>query len=1025
MLNNLINPENKQFNFYINDVGLFVDPTSISIHKEGMTYSSKTLRTNSSVKFSSGNGIYHVQLSLVFPPDSLIQLHRIICQIKNNPFVYIENDFIKDSIDPISNRENQNKSAFFTCMGINVINHPSSPGSLLAEMDLRLFNEKAYSPQLNFKLDETQKIINSENQLEEISFNLFEDKNIISTEEKKSEESIRAVKKVFNDSKIEIAVSTPYRSKIYKRYSNWLQNYYLQVNFEIDVKEILNKSPQIKSSIEKGEVGFHEYVFDKDGKKIFMNKVRDEIIHKMLRTNLKTTIYSRNFIEFNLEYKTLKSIQNFINGKDGSVETRKIQSKKLLEYMNGEISLEEPTVTINDEDSFIENKNNSLEINNLVHQKESNREYVSIYPYLNGYNIKYIKIENNKYSVEYDPGVSKIIKVLSPGKGKVAYKEDNEVEITLNELGTIKYKDVDVPEKLKDFYQETKNEVFAGSVIGLSTGITKIEVKGRIAEKIKENKETSDFLIKVKNNTSLEKLKNYVNFINDNFNLYTRRKGLENIFESYTLIELGTEFNKEDLSLLTGLSFEEDNNYQNDILNQKTIITSITGSFRHIVPSIPILGLEYPTHQFLGSIEPVYQMNLLEQDRSLNDESSIIRRLEEIRKNGQFYIKNFPEIPDSNQISIDNFITRLFGSYNAGEQFQEKLKSEFENPNETEFIVNNYNISLDSLDTFTVEGSPGAVGFNMRFSESKSYNDEKIKSAVSNELSEKSKKEIQLFFHDKIPKFKENFLNPTTENLKKQTLDGEEKYEYGKWKTKFFLAEHFYKFPRNRNARALNDYLSKYNSNILIDNNNLNENVSPDRYMFRLAQVLSEIQLVLNEYRSPNNPGKKGYSINLFSTLRGFYNTNSSVSNSNHNIGAAADTVVGGLNVMEFAVIVKYLVDQNKITSHQSNDGNSYTLGIGMYGLAANDIGVKMSDKYAGIKGFVHIDLNAKITNSNGKFYGKGSFKSTWNRLWFGKNGKDKFDYNDSITSWWNDEGVSILNSIKNNLDQAIENAGK
>ena len=52
-------------NFWINDIPLFVPPTNISIHKEGLNYSVKSLRTKSSVKMASGNGIYHLQINLV------------------------------------------------------------------------------------------------------------------------------------------------------------------------------------------------------------------------------------------------------------------------------------------------------------------------------------------------------------------------------------------------------------------------------------------------------------------------------------------------------------------------------------------------------------------------------------------------------------------------------------------------------------------------------------------------------------------------------------------------------------------------------------------------------------------------------------------------------------------------------------------------------------------------------------------------------------------------------------------------
>ena len=54
-LNNITNEQ--KVPFWINDIKLFVPPTSISIHKEGLNYSVKSLRTKSSVKMASGNGV--------------------------------------------------------------------------------------------------------------------------------------------------------------------------------------------------------------------------------------------------------------------------------------------------------------------------------------------------------------------------------------------------------------------------------------------------------------------------------------------------------------------------------------------------------------------------------------------------------------------------------------------------------------------------------------------------------------------------------------------------------------------------------------------------------------------------------------------------------------------------------------------------------------------------------------------------------------------------------------------------------
>lgn len=1038
MLNNLINVDvnEEEINFYINDVGLFVPPTSISIHKEGMTYSSKTLRTNTSVKFGSGNGIYHVQLSLVFPPDALIQLHRIIVQIKNNPFVYIENDFIKSSIDPLELDENvkdKENSLFFTCMGINVINHPSSPASFICEMDLRLFNEKAYSSRLDYRDDVTENIYKN-NQLTEISFDIpFGDNeklNIINQFPINKTNRIRSYNKIFVNKKNPTRkVRQPYKSKIYVRYSNWLQNYYLQDCFRINVFEILEKeyssedSRNILIGLKKGEVGLHDLFHNK----LSLNRLRDNMIYEMLSHATFTKILMRNFIEFNLNYELLKEIQDFIN-KNG-LQGRAEQAKKLMLYFENDEKIE----NINNEELLNNEFTSSSSLvltNDLVHPKEFKYDFVSVLPKINeetmlsykqdnsNPNIYHIKYQKNNESID-----TKNIKVLSPAEGKIFF-EKNEVKIQTNDYGIIKYLNIQYTENLKEFYNDTNSQVYPGSLVGfMKETIVSVELIGKIKNKFESLREVKNTFFKDSAPDKLELIKNYTNHIKSNFDLYIERVGLENIFQSETEIPFNSELTLRDIQRLTGIKKPSDIE-EPEFKNNNTSITSISGSLRHIMSSIPILGLEYPTHQFLGSIEPVYQINLLENNRLINEASSKIKRLEEFRRNGMFYIKNFPEIPDSNQLIVDSFITRLFGSYRELETFQilddGTLKKK------------NFNISLDSMDTFTIDGSPNSYGVNLRLSESKSYNDENISSAVSNELGANAKKEIQEFFESKLPLYINSSLNfdsqPTENNPKEKEAVEESPYEFMNWSSKrgFFKANIFYQKPRSYAYNdKLDSFLEKFNSTIVDPTNPL---YSPDRNLYELANLLDDIQNILNYYESPYNSGKKGYSINIFSTLRDYHIAPKlGDSRSAHKTGSAADTITSGLNVMEFASICKYLIDGNHIIHPyaKSKNVNQFTIGIGMYGAAAHNIDVKMSNRYAGERGFVHIDLNPVIEfgfmQNNFYFFYNKNFKTTWNRLWFGKEGKDIFTPGVTVSEWWSEKYNEIRQNIESKLLKAIE----
>ena len=136
------------YNTEINDIKLYIDPTAISVHKENLEYSFKTLRSKGSTKVASGNGAFHVQMNITFSEEMLLQLHRLIVQIRNIPFIYIRNDFIQQSLSiPINNTGGN----YFTVFGCSVSNHPSSPYSFICQLDLRYFNTNAYSNNLKYK----------------------------------------------------------------------------------------------------------------------------------------------------------------------------------------------------------------------------------------------------------------------------------------------------------------------------------------------------------------------------------------------------------------------------------------------------------------------------------------------------------------------------------------------------------------------------------------------------------------------------------------------------------------------------------------------------------------------------------------------------------------------------------------------------------------------------------------------------------------------------------------------------------
>ena len=136
--------------FIINDIELMIPPTNININKEDMYWNWKTLRSRRSTKVASGQGFCQIGLNIIFTPDLLLHLHRLIVQIKNSPFCFIENQFVRDNLAP--NWE-ITKFMAFTVSAFNVSNVQGMPGTFRVQLDLKWFNYEPYGSNFLYKKD--------------------------------------------------------------------------------------------------------------------------------------------------------------------------------------------------------------------------------------------------------------------------------------------------------------------------------------------------------------------------------------------------------------------------------------------------------------------------------------------------------------------------------------------------------------------------------------------------------------------------------------------------------------------------------------------------------------------------------------------------------------------------------------------------------------------------------------------------------------------------------------------------------
>ena len=261
-----INPDSI---FVINDIDLVVPPTQITVRKENLHWSWKTLRTNISTKIPSGSAITQVNLNIVFTPDLVLHLHRLVTQFKHSPFCTIKNKFLRHSICP---DWPQWQEMAFTMNSINVTNMSGYPGTFLVQLELRWFNYMCYTPNFLYRQEyETVPIkMNLGKDKGESTFvrktiqtvsgpNLEKKDTILSYSMTADLEDWSRVKEDFRNKKLSLhdlvnthagtsfdlmplpqnmerSIPVPCRySNIYTRYINDLQMKALYENFDIDV----------------------------------------------------------------------------------------------------------------------------------------------------------------------------------------------------------------------------------------------------------------------------------------------------------------------------------------------------------------------------------------------------------------------------------------------------------------------------------------------------------------------------------------------------------------------------------------------------------------------------------------------------------------------------------------------------------------------------------------------------------------------------------------------------------------------
>ena len=980
-LNNVVGLENNQqnSNFVINDIALYVPPTSIYIHKEGLDYSVKTLRTKASTKILSGNGVLHAQISLVFPADGILQLHRLICQIKNNPFVMVQNEFISSSF------ANKTTAIFFTVMGFNISNHPSSPGAFNCELDLRYFNYKVYQEDLGFKEDLYYETYNKENELISSTFSLKEEEDFFVLKKEKEKSESQSIRDDFkNLDKFSeyiklikgINVKDPRDSKVYKRYCNWLQIKSLKENFGLIIEKIgkggdtgrgyflINNG--VFDLLNKGEAGIHEVLVN--GKlNSTMKEFRDDLISQILIKNQYTSFYFRNFVVKNFEKDFLTEIRERLE--DGINPGMSFEEKEKVRNKNKRNLKTKLIKKYEDKKENIEKEKKELELV-FLNTEDTGKIAIGRSPLkykVVGGSTNYapitprkctikktsstaidINIEKNQYvpALLLTPFATK--RIFFSEESIVFFNEDNKTIIV-----TGKFK------RFAENYLANKETID----VNLEAGDSLIEIAtSRIRIVFSDEnlmnvylQGTTDQTKRKEKEEAKRKVIQTINFLKENYQP-VGLKGLENVFEEISVKKF-LDFSDEDIELITGKKVITKENTSEDSKDGETVIVSVTGGLRNIVASIPIIGQEYPTHQFLGSIEPSYQINFVGvRNRKVNGLESYnesLRYIEEGRANCQHNAKNFVQIADSGNMICESLITKLIGSFNYRSVGYANVTV---GGNETtERVIFKPNFLINSSDTFSIDGSPNAVGMNIRFVESKSYSEEEVRPVVSSEKTKDYQKELLkgLEISGIIPQGKVSHVIAKKEAVPLISSKGNLEYKPLDWKTKYFDTRKY--------CMGNNSILKRKDAYEKVIRTKEKTLLNQDFVAFLVCKyVLDVLQEFFNGYKENN------FKVTTFSNLDSPTITHRTTRKNQHFTGGAVDIRVPGINPMELVHIIYELKREGLIKLINEDFFKQKGFGIGIYGSKANDLnnvmkksGVSVSERTS--LGFVHIDFRIDI----------------------------------------------------------------
>lgn len=342
--------ENKEV-FIINDIDLQIAPSAIQINQEDLLYSWKTLRTSVSTKIATGRGQIRINCRIYFTNSMLLDLHRLIVELKQSPFCVINNRYIRESIVPDWPQWQQ---MAFTLNSMQIAPLIDSSDTWVCELDLTWFNYLPYSHNLLFReewstdwiklkqgeLDSKIKTsigwsLNKETFKRSPRFSIVDIQDESQAFDTKRWSAVRNDYQLESDKTIEEMenlhygemfdllpapsgmlpsnyVLSPKNSKIYTRYINYLQRDAMWKNFGIDVEKDLGEDARAFFATVKEEGILFTYALNSNR---VPSKIRNKWISVMLETNSSIKMHFNLFKQIKMDETLLKPVRDALEFK--------------------------------------------------------------------------------------------------------------------------------------------------------------------------------------------------------------------------------------------------------------------------------------------------------------------------------------------------------------------------------------------------------------------------------------------------------------------------------------------------------------------------------------------------------------------------------------------------------------------------------------------------------------------------------------------------------------------------------------